>query len=64
MGDLTGNAASAGWLSWGVVWGIVLLSVTAVVGLLAAARARQLNRFADTLRALAPAYEVRRTPAE
>jgi hypothetical protein len=39
-GDLTGTAASAGWVSWGVV----LLSVTAVVGLLAAARARQLYR--------------------
>jgi hypothetical protein len=43
-GDLTSNVASAGWLSWGVVWGIVLLSVTAIVGLLAAARARQLYR--------------------
>jgi hypothetical protein len=43
-GDLTGNAASAGWVSWGVVWGVVLLSVTAVVGLLAAARARHLYR--------------------
>lgn len=43
-GDLTGNVASAGWLSWGVVWGIVLLSVTAVVGVLAAVRARQLKR--------------------
>jgi hypothetical protein len=43
-GDLTGTAASAGWASWGVVWGVVLLLVTAVVGLLAAARARQLYR--------------------
>jgi hypothetical protein len=43
-GDLTGNAASSGWGSWGVVWGIVLLTVTAIVGLLAAARARQLHR--------------------
>jgi hypothetical protein len=38
-GDLPNEVApSAG--SWGVVWGIVLLSVTAVVGLLAAVRAR------------------------
>jgi hypothetical protein len=43
-GDLTGTAASAGWGSWGVRLGVVLLSVTAVVGLLAAARARQLYR--------------------
>jgi len=42
-GDLTHEVApSAG--PWGVVWGVVLLSVTAVVGLLAAVRARQLNR--------------------
>jgi hypothetical protein len=43
-GDLIGNVASDGLVSWGVVWGIVLLSVTAVVGLLAATRARQLYR--------------------
>ena len=43
-GDLINNVASAGLISWGVVWGVVLLSVTAVVGLLAAARARQLYR--------------------
>jgi hypothetical protein len=42
-GDLTNEVASTGG-PWGVVWGIVLLSVTAVVGLLAAARARQLYR--------------------
>ena len=42
-GDLTNEVASAGG-PWGVVWGVVLLSVTAVVGLLAAARARQLYR--------------------
>ena len=42
-GDLTNEVASAGGL-WGVVWGVVLLSVTAVVGLLAVARARQLYR--------------------
>jgi hypothetical protein len=43
-GDLINNVASAGLISWGVVWGVVLLSVTAAVGLLAAARARQLYR--------------------
>lgn len=43
-GDLINNVASAGLISWGVVWGVVLLSVTAAVGLLAAFRARQLYR--------------------
>ena len=43
-GDLISNVASAGLVSWGVGWGVVLLSVTAVVGLLAAARASQLHR--------------------
>ena len=43
-GDLIHNVASAGLISWGVVWGVVLLALTAVVGLLAAARARQLYR--------------------
>ena len=43
-GDLTGSAASSGWGSPGVLWGIVLLAVTGVVGFLAAARARQLYR--------------------
>jgi hypothetical protein len=43
-GDLTNEVASAGSVPWGVVWGVVLLSVTAVVGLLAVARARQLYR--------------------
>lgn len=43
-GDLINNVASAGLISWGVVWGVVLLSVTAAVGLLAAVRARQLYR--------------------
>jgi hypothetical protein len=43
-GDLINNVASDGWFSAGVVWGVVLLLVTAVVGLLAAARARQLYR--------------------
>jgi hypothetical protein len=41
-GDLRGNIDSAGWFSWGVVWGFVLLLVTGLVGLLAAAQARQL----------------------
>jgi hypothetical protein len=40
-GDLTNKVASAAG-PWGVAWGIVLLSVTAAVGLLAAVRARQL----------------------
>jgi len=43
-GDLINNVASAGLISSGVVWGFVLLLVTAAVGLLAAARARQLYR--------------------
>ena len=43
-GDLTSNVTSTGIFSWGVIWGVVLLLVTAVVGLLAAARARQLRR--------------------
>lgn len=43
-GDLINNIASDGLIAWGVIWGFVLLSVTAVVGLLAAARARQLRR--------------------
>jgi uncharacterized membrane protein (DUF485 family) len=42
-GDLLGNVASDGVLSWGVLWGVVLLAVTAVVGLLAAMRATQLR---------------------
>jgi hypothetical protein len=43
-GDLINNVASAGLISWSVVWGVVLLAITAAVGLLAAARARQLQR--------------------
>ncbi len=43
-GDLINNVASDGWISWGVVWGVVLLAVTAAVGLLAAVRANQLRR--------------------
>jgi hypothetical protein len=42
-GDLTNEVASSRG-PWGVVWGGVLLSVTAVVGLLAALWARQLYR--------------------
>jgi len=42
-GDLIDNVASDGFLSAGVVWAGVLLLATAVVGLLAAARARQLR---------------------
>src|SRR3954451_1308248 len=42
-GDLTNTVASSAG-AWGVVWGGVLLSATAVVGLLAAVRARQLHR--------------------
>ncbi len=40
-GDLTDEVASAGYPG-GVAWGVVLLAVTAVVGVLAVARARQL----------------------
>ena len=43
-GDLVNNARSTGLISWGVVWGVVLLAVTAAVCLLAAARAKQLYR--------------------
>jgi hypothetical protein len=43
-GDLINNVRSTGLIAWGVVWGFVLLAVTAVVGLLAAVRAKQLYR--------------------
>jgi hypothetical protein len=43
-GDLFQNVASDGVLSLGVAWAVVLLAVTAVVGLLAAIRAKQLRR--------------------
>lgn len=44
-GDLINNVASAGLISWGVVWTFVfLLPLTAAVGLLAAAQARHLHR--------------------
>src|SRR3954453_14832566 len=39
-GDLTNEVVSS-WGPWGVVWGTVLVSVTAVVGVLAVVRARQ-----------------------
>ena len=42
-GDLIENVASDGPVSGGVAWGVVLLAVTAVVGLLAAIRAKQLR---------------------
>jgi hypothetical protein len=43
-GDLIGNVRSDGWLAWGVLWAIVLLAGTAVVGLLAADRVGHLRR--------------------
>jgi len=43
-GDLINNIESDGLISVRVIWGFVLLALTAVVGLLAAARARQLRR--------------------
>ena len=42
-GDLINTIASAGLISWAVAWGVVLLAVTAAVGLLAAIRAKQLR---------------------
>jgi uncharacterized membrane protein (DUF485 family) len=42
-GDLIGNIRSDGVLSGGVLWGVVLLVVTAVVGVLAVARAKELR---------------------
>lgn len=42
-GDLIGNARSDGVLSLGVLWAVVLLAATAVVGVLAVLRARQLR---------------------
>jgi hypothetical protein len=43
-GDLINTVSSAGLISWGVVWGGVVLAVTAAVGLLAAFRASRLHR--------------------
>jgi hypothetical protein len=43
-GDLIDQIAADGLVSWGVLWAGVLLVVTAVVGLLAVARARELRR--------------------
>ena len=42
-GDLINTIASAGLFSWQVAWRVVLLSVTAAVGLLAAIRTKQLR---------------------
>jgi len=42
-GDLIQNVASDGVLSLGFAWAFVLLAVTAVVGLLATIRAKQLR---------------------
>ena len=42
-GDLIDNIASDGLISWGVALGAVLLAGTAVVGLIAAIRAKQLR---------------------
>ncbi len=43
-GDLTGGVASIGFVSWGFVWAVVLLCVTAAVGVLAFVRGRELHR--------------------
>ena len=43
-GDLTGNVGSDGFVSWGFAWGAVLLCATAVVGVLAFVRAKQLHQ--------------------
>jgi hypothetical protein len=43
-GDLTGNVASDGFVSWGFAWGVVLLCVTHDIGVLAFVRARQVRR--------------------
>jgi uncharacterized membrane protein (DUF485 family) len=43
-GDLIGNVASDGFVSWGFAWGVVLLCVNAVVGVLAFMRAREIKR--------------------
>jgi hypothetical protein len=42
-GDLIHNIGSDGVLSGGVLWGVVLLVITAVVGVLAVARAKELR---------------------
>lgn len=43
-GDLSGSVASEGFASWGFAWGVVLLCLTAVVGVLAVVRTRELRR--------------------
>src|SRR3954454_19080805 len=63
-GDLTGTAASAGWVSWGSSGGSSCcqsppLSVCSLLP-----GRGSCTGFADTLRGLPPADEVRRTPAE
>lgn len=42
-GDPIDNIASSGLISWDAAWGVVLLLVTAAVGLLAAIRSKQLR---------------------
>jgi hypothetical protein len=42
-GDLIGNVASDGFMSWRVVWVVPLMCATVVVGVLAFVRARQLR---------------------
>lgn len=42
-GDMRGNIESDGWVSAGVLWGLVLVGLTGVVGVLAAARAKELR---------------------
>lgn len=43
-GDLSGNVATDGFVSWGFDWGAVLLCATTVVGVLAFVRAKQLRQ--------------------
>jgi len=43
-GDLAEKISAHGWLSWQVLWGVVLLAVNLVVAVLAGLRARQLGR--------------------
>ncbi len=43
-GDLIGNIASDGFVSWGVVWVVPMLCATVVVGVLALGRAKQLRK--------------------
>ncbi len=43
-GDLSGNVATDGFVSWGFAWGVVLLCATTVVGVLAFVRAKRLRQ--------------------